>query len=152
MCLGAALALSSLLHAHSAHACRSETPEGCDAWARSNVIGFSSVIAAPLAIPSVILGSVVTGFAVGGGPISRPLVLATLAYSTLTSAANAGVLLAAAINGDPPGVLFYSGPALVLSAAAMGVSAWALRFRTAPVVLAPTVAGDRVMVTLGARF
>lgn len=152
LCSSVALTLSAVLCAGGAEACRSIEPGGCDAWSRSGVIWIASYVTAPMAIPPLILGSVVAGFAAGSGPISRPLVLTTMALSSISTAANAGVLLAAAINGEPPGVLFYNGPALAVSAAALGVSAWAFRFRMAPVIVAPTLAGDRVMFTLAARF
>jgi hypothetical protein len=152
--VSALFALALLTQARDASACRAIQPGGCDQWVRSNYISLVSISVAPTALLATGVGLAVVGLIPSDRPMPRALVVASLVVSSVATAANAGVALAIAINADWIGasVLGWTGPALALSAASLGVSAWAYRFRMAPVTVAPTVAPGLTTLAVGGRF
>lgn len=113
-----------------------------------------SIGVAPTALLATGFGLALVGWIPSGRQMPREIVIGSLVVSSVATAANAGVALALAINGAPysEGNLLWTGPALALSAASLGVSIWAYRFRMAPVVIAPTVTAQSASLTFSARF
>lgn len=154
LAVSTSFALALLTQSGEALACRSIEPGGCDSWSRGNFISFVGIGVAPTALFATGFGLALVGWIPSGRSMPREIVLGSLVVSSVATAANTGVVLALAINAAPysEGTLLWTGPALALSAASLGVSAWAYRWRVAPVTVTPTVAPGLATLTVGARF